>query len=263
VRYNGGRDYPGGEATMSTSESSASQPVWTIPESLRAQLLAALSATEAPAARMSYEAFLDWANEDTLAEWVNGEVIMVSPASARHQQIVNLLVSVLSTFTRIHDLGLVLDGPFQMKLANSGREPDILFVAKSHLDRLKSTYLDGPADLVIEVLSPESISRDCGEKFAEYQAAAIPEYWLIDPQAELAELYHLDAKGSYQLIAADDEGRYHSQVLPDLWLRLAWLWADPLPDAEDLLLEIDCDAYARDMIERLRKRGYLGQDDTP
>jgi hypothetical protein len=34
---------------------------------------------------MTYAEFLDWADEDTLAEWVNGKVIMTSPASLRHQ----------------------------------------------------------------------------------------------------------------------------------------------------------------------------------
>jgi Uma2 family endonuclease len=79
-----------------------------------------------------------------------------------------------------------------MKLAGSGREPDVLYLARSHLRRLRKTYLNGPADLVVEVVSPESVKRDREQKFGEYQAAGIPEYWVIDPEAQQADFYQLD-----------------------------------------------------------------------
>src|SRR5579885_2852003 len=109
--------------------------------------------SDAAPATMSYDEFLDWADEDTLAEWVNGRVVMTSPASARHQYLVIFLSTVLSTYVGMHDLGTILTRPFQMKLARSGREPDVLFVAKEHLARLQRTLLQGPADLVIEIIS--------------------------------------------------------------------------------------------------------------
>ncbi len=115
-------------------------------------------------ARMSYEDFLKWADEDTLAEWVDGEVIMTSPASLGHQRIVGFLGGVLAHYVAFRDLGVVILPPFQMKM-RQGREPDVLFLATEHLDRLQATYLDGPADLVVEVTSPESAGRDRGDKF--------------------------------------------------------------------------------------------------
>lgn len=65
---------------------------------------------------MTYDEFLEWVDEDTLAEWVDGKVVMTSPASARHQYLVIFLSTVPSTYTAVHDLGTVLSGPFQMKL---------------------------------------------------------------------------------------------------------------------------------------------------
>ncbi|MEJ7756097.1 MAG: Uma2 family endonuclease [Nocardioidaceae bacterium] len=56
----------------------------------------------------------------------------------------------------------------------------------------QKTYLDGAADLAIEIISPESIGRDRGEKFVEYEAAGIREYWLIDPERRQAEFYRLE-----------------------------------------------------------------------
>lgn len=225
-------------------------------ERLRLELLALLSMPDDQAPRMTYEEFLEWADEDTLAEWVNGKVIMTSPASIPHQHLINFLLGVLSPFIRLHELGTVVDGPFQMKLPNSGREPDVLYIASAHLDRLKRTYLDGPADLAVEVISPESIGRDRGEKFFEYQDGGVQEYWLLDPDHAFAEFYQLDEQGRYQIVAPDADGLYHSRVLPGFWLRVAWLWQEPLPDPVDALLEIDRDAYAAYLREKMRQAGF-------
>lgn len=211
-----------------------------------------------PREKMTYEEFLDWADEDTLAEWVDGEVIMVSPASTRHQQLVGFLEKVIGLYVEQRSLGQVLSAPFQMKLEH-GREPDLLFVASEHLDRLRDTYLDGPADLVVEIVSSESVGRDRGDKFYEYEAGGVPEYWLIDPQREWAEFYQLEGD-RYRLTFGGREGEYRARVLPDFWLRVEWLWQEPLPAVEDVLLEVGGSAYAEHLIERLRKQGFLPAD---
>jgi len=206
---------------------------------LRPRLIEAiLSLPPAQPLRMSYEEFLEWADEDTLAEWVDGEVIMYSPASRRHQDIVDFLTSVMRSFVEQNDLGVILSAPFQMKLERSGREPDLLFVAQEHLGRLQETHLEGPADLAVEIVSPESARRDRVEKFYEYQADGVREYWLIDPQREQAEFYRLGEDGRYKEIFAGREGVYRSQVLEGFWLRVEWLWQEPLPEAEEVLWEI-------------------------
>jgi Uma2 family endonuclease len=208
-----------------------------------------------PPEKMTYEEFLAWADEDTLAEWVDGEVVMYSPASKRHQNIADFLLKVMGTYVESHDLGMVISAPFQMKLEH-GREPDLLFVASEHLGRLKETYLDGPADLVVEIVSPESAGRGRGEKFYEYEQAGIPEYWLIDPQTERAEFYQLTAAGRYWLVLPDAEGVYRAAVLPDLWLRVAWLWQTPLPAVLDVVRELglicSCNSWQRKKSVKIR-----------
>jgi len=178
--------------------------------------------------RMTYEEFLEWANEDTLAEWVDGEAVMTSPASRRHQDVVGFLFEVLRAYVRPHNLGEVIQAPFQMKLKH-GREPDLLFVAEEHLERLKETHLDGPADLVIEIVSPESLDRDRGARFAEYETGGILEYWLLDPLRRWAEFYQLGQEGRYEVAFVGREGIYASKSLPGFWLRVEWLWQEPLP----------------------------------
>jgi Uma2 family endonuclease len=194
-----------------------------------------------PKEKMSYEDFLAWCDEDTWAEWVDGEIIMVTPASERHQDIVGFLVNLLRPYVESRNLGRVLIAPFQMKLGPDlpGREPDLLYVASAHPDRLKDTYLDGPADMVIEIVSKESVNRDRGEKFVEYEAAGVSEYWLIDPIRQEAEFYRRGADNHYHPVLADDEGIYHSEVVEGFWLRVSWLWQEPLPPVLEVWREMN------------------------
>ena len=40
--------------------------------------------------------------------------------------------------------------------------------------------MNGAADICIEVISPESVIRDRGEKFEEYERGGVGEYWIFD-----------------------------------------------------------------------------------
>jgi len=190
--------------------------------------------------RMTYEEFLDWADEDTWAEWVDGEVIILSPASLLHQALDTFLLSVLTSFVSFRDLGIVLGPPFQMKTGPDlpGREPDVIFVAREHLDRLRDVYLDGPADLVVEIVSPDSRTRDSQDKLHEYEEGGVPEYWVLDPFRREAKFYQLGEDGSYYLVAPDENGVYESAVLKGLRLKVDWLWQKPLPRLPEVFKEL-------------------------
>ncbi len=190
--------------------------------------------------RMTYEEFLAWAGEDTRAEWVNGEVYIYMPTTPLHQELVVFLTKLLGLFVDLLALGKIYTGPAQMKLpGGSGREPDVMFIAKQHTARVIENRIDGPADLVIEVVSDDSVTRDREDKFYEYEAAGIPEYWIIDPRSNRrrAYFYQLDAQGRYQPVIMGADGVYRSKVLPGFWLRVDWLWAEK-PDPLLMLAEI-------------------------
>jgi len=192
--------------------------------------------------RMSYEEFLAWADEDTHAEWVDGEVIVHMPPKDRHQDIVGFLYTLFRLFAELFGLGKVRSAPFEVRLTPAGpsREPDIFFVAREHLDRLTPDRLEGPADLIVEVVSPDSVQRDRDQKFREYEAAGVREYWVVDsrPGRQRADFYRLDEEGRYRLYATEDDERVVSEVLPGFWLRPAWLWEEELPDPLMALAEI-------------------------
>src|SRR5947207_1485885 len=70
--------------------------------------------SSSPLPKMTYEEFLAW-DDGRHAEWVDGEVILISPASDQHQDLVGFLYTLLRHFAEMHDLGRVLIAPFQMK----------------------------------------------------------------------------------------------------------------------------------------------------
>ncbi len=182
----------------------------------------------------SFEAFLAWDHEGGLVEWVGGEVVFHDMPNHEHQNVVEFLLTLLRLFVNLSQAGKVRVAPYPMRMQPGGnaREPDLLFLSQEHLHRLKRDELDGPADLVVEVVSNESATRDRREKFLEYQEGGVREYWIIDPRPgrEQAHFSVRDEHGTYQPVVPDADGRYHSVVVPGFWLKVAWLWEEPQPD---------------------------------
>jgi hypothetical protein len=87
-------------------------------------------------------------------------------------------------------------------------------------------------ELVVEVVSPESVDRDRGEKFYEYQEVGVREYWVIDPRPgkARADFWLLDAGGRYQPVLTDGSGLYRSTVIPGFWFDTNWCFGEARPD---------------------------------
>ena len=160
-------------------------------------------------------------------------------ASDRHQDLVRFFTVIIGIFVEENDLGVIRTAPLVMKLTKGkrGREPDLFFVSNKNLGRLKKNYLDGAADLVIEIISPESRGRDRGDKFYEYEKEGVNEYWLIDYERKQVEFYNLGKDGIYQLSRTDEDNVFHSKVLKNLELKVDWLWQEKLPSLLDVLKE--------------------------
>jgi Uma2 family endonuclease len=188
---------------------------------------------------LSYQAFLDQLDEDVRAEWVNGEVLFMSPVSDRHQQVGGFLVAFFKWYLDDNPIGKLFYESYQMKTGPDlpGREPDLIFLANEHMDRNRHTYIDGPGDIVVEIVSLESRQRDRAEKFYEYEQGGVREYWLIDPTCNRADFFVLDAEGKYAAATLDAEGFYASAALPGLRIKPMWFWQEPMPPLRATLKE--------------------------
>ncbi|MGH2543060.1 MAG: Uma2 family endonuclease [Ardenticatenaceae bacterium] len=192
--------------------------------------------------KMSYREFLEWSDEDTHAEWVDGEVTVFMPPKDIHQATLGFLYYLLRTFVGLFDLGQLRAAPYEMRASeSSSREPDILFVAKANQSRLTEDRLEGPADLIIEIVSNDSARRDRHDKYHEYAEAGVPEYWIIDPRAgkQRADFFRLSEQGQYELYATEDDELVASHVLPGFALRPAWLWEADTLDPLTCSLQIE------------------------
>ena len=184
---------------------------------------------------MTEEEFVDWCDADTRAEYVDGEVIVMSPESGVSEDSRWFVGVILRTYVEAKNLGLMRGPNFQVRLRRGLRRvPELLFISNERLGIVQPNHLEGAPDLAMEIVSPDSVERDWREKYSEYQASGVREYWVIDPQNQRVEVYGLAASGEYQHIALED-GAFHSQVVPGFWLRPEWLWQRPLPSALDVL----------------------------
>ncbi len=191
---------------------------------------------------MSYDDYLDYAGETQIVEWVEGEVITYMPPVYKHQDLSRFLSTLLDLFVQFFDLGIVQYAPFEVKLWPNGpaREPDVFFVAKEHLSRLTPDRFEGGPDLIIEIISPSSVSEDRVRKFTQYEQARVREYWLIDPRPrqQQADFYLLGQDNAYHPAPIEADGRYRSTVLPEFWLNIDWLRQEPLPNPQLAFAEI-------------------------
>jgi len=177
--------------------------------------------------KMSFAEFLETEFDHNHYEWVNGEAVEMSAVEYSHALLLTYLVRVLGAFLEKHDAGVLLTEPFQMRVSEtSSRAPDIQVLLNANVSRIKRVFTDGPADLVVELASPATRSVDRIEKFTEYEQGGVSEYWMLDPLRRRADFLQLQ-NGTYIPADLDDNGIYHSVILPGLWLDVACLWNRP------------------------------------
>ena len=190
---------------------------------------ATLAAGEIVATGVSADDFLAQYAE-TFHEWVEGVVIKMSPASQRHTRLMQYLVQWLNAYFALNPIGEVFSAPFVMRMDGRFREPDLQIILNDNSGELTDTAMNGPADICIEIVSPESVERDYGAKFNEYEKAGVREYWIIDPIRLRCDFNRLNQTSVYAEINVDDTGHYRTPLLPHLALHVPTLWQDELPD---------------------------------
>jgi Uma2 family endonuclease len=183
------------------------------------------------------ERYLAEAPENLTCEFVRGEVVIHSPATAEHQDLVRFLLRLLDGYCEARGWGKVLTGPAAIKvLPDVVREPDLFVLPPEEVPKAKGMPLSVRPALVIEVMSPSTRTIDLVEKAEDYALAGIPEYWAVDPEHKELIIHRLE-EGRYRAESAK-EGKARTLSLPGFWLDVEWLFGDPLPSVTECLKEI-------------------------
>ena len=190
-----------------------------------------------PGRTMTEEEFLAWCDEDTRAEWVDGVVVVMSPASIVHNRLTRFLNSLLEEFVAERGLGEAFGTEVSVRLKSKRRLPDVFFIAQDRFADLHETYFEGAPNLIVEVVSDDSVDRDWRVKYLEYEEAGVAEYWVIDPLHRRIEAYSLGDDRTYHSIAMV-EGKITSRSVPGFYVRPEWLWRDAPPKVPGILREL-------------------------
>jgi Uma2 family endonuclease len=186
----------------------------------------------------TFRDFLQTVGENDKAHLLDGIIVMESPASFRHEELQSFLNAMVNAYARRRQLGRVFGSNAAFKLDDHNVvEPDVSFLGGDRPFERASSCFDGAPDLAIEIVSKGTRRIDYDQKKPAYEKAGTRELWIIDYLREQADFFALD-EGRFGVVPLDENQRFHSRVLAGLYIDVAWLWADPLPDVMDILNEL-------------------------
>jgi Uma2 family endonuclease len=183
---------------------------------------------------MTFDEFLSSADKHARSEWARGEMTSLAQTTERHDTLARILAELARAIAVGRRLGKVYcDGALMVvREEQAALLPDIAAVLNTNSIPVTDHRLDGPADLVIEVVSEASVARDYRGKRLDYVLAGVVEYWAGDARVGRTgvEALALNEEGYYEPIPPDADGSLSSEVVPGFRLDPAWLARDPLPD---------------------------------
>ncbi len=171
--------------------------------------------------------YLDLAvDTNRVVELNNGQLEVHDMPTDFHQLILVRLISVLYPLVIAQQLGHVRIAPLPVRLwPGKFREPDLVFMAAAHTERISKQFWGVP-DLVAEVVLEGNVKLDRSVKIKEYARAGIPEYWIVDPETKTVEIYQLQGEVYIMRHNLKQGDTLTSSQLPDFQLALTDLFAE-------------------------------------
>jgi len=143
----------------------------------------------------------------------------MNAVASNHAKLTMFIILLVGGYVSLNQLGQVWTEPFRFDFPNSADAVrQIFFCDRATTSSAGETQFNGAPDLIIEVISPDSQTRDRREKFNEYEAAGVLEYWLPDPASRTFEAYTLGSNRRYSPLPLID-GQIDSKVLSGLYFR--------------------------------------------
>lgn len=148
-----------------------------------------------PATRITWRDVLTMPEDGNMYEAIGGELHVTPAPKPRHEWVrMNLVYALLDLIVRPGH-GRVFAAPIGVEFPDTeeGVQPDILVVSTERLNVVREDWIQGPPDLVIEVLSPSTARRDRTVKLDLYRRQGVPEYWIVDVDAKQIEIWRFAA----------------------------------------------------------------------
>lgn len=153
--------------------------------------------------RMTAAEFFELPETTQITELLDGELIVSPTPVPVHQRLSRRLARLVED-KMPH--GEVFTAPLSVYLDEANiPEPDVIWVAANSRCKVGEKYLEGPPDLVIEILSPSTSKRDKEKKFDLYERFEIYEYWIVDPANEDLTVWILE-QGNYKRLGVFKSG---------------------------------------------------------
>ena len=170
---------------------------------------------------LTYEDYLK-TPDDERWELLNGVLTRRPTPNTVHQRTLGNLAMALFSFVDNRGLGEVIISPFDVVLSSTNvLEPDLIFVSTDQRSIITNANIQGAPALVIEVVSPSTLTRDRELKRSIYAEHGVQEYWLVDPDARTISVMSLQGKDFREIGAYRSTDSLSSPTLPSLALDLA------------------------------------------
>jgi Uma2 family endonuclease len=174
--------------------------------------------------QLTYHDYLLLPDDGRRYEIIEGDLCMTPAPVTRHQIIVGRLLHILLSYLETLPVGTVLTAPCDVVLSNTDIvQPDVLYVQNNSKAQVTEQNVQGPPDMVVEVLSPGTAARDRDLKRKRYEYFGVQEYWLVDPDLNTFEILALHTGQYTQVCFATRPATCTSALLPDLTLDLSQL----------------------------------------
>lgn len=158
-------------------------------------------------------------------EVIDGELYVSPFPTTAHQRAQTRLLVALSNHVSAHALGEVFTAGLKVVLDTpTGVGPDIVFITRAHLDQVQRDGFYGSPELLVEVVSSKP-GLDRIVKFRKYAEAAVPHYWIVDPERRTVQAFALDESKKYRLdVELKDNDLFKPTLFPGLTIDLRDLW---------------------------------------
>lgn len=166
---------------------------------------------DAPRTKLTYDDYVLLPEDGNQHEIIDGRHYMNPAPNPRHQTVSRLIQFQLMEQLEVPGHGQVFDAPIDVQFDDYNVvQPDLVVVMRQ-TRIVTTTKIRGVPELIVEILSPSTRSRDLNLKRQLYEQNHVPEYWIVDPENQTVQVNRIDANGRYQ-----DVGTFNETVQTDI-----------------------------------------------